>query len=238
MATPQTILNGGTNHPASTDWLDTLEWIKTNTAETAIIASWWDYGYWITTLSERTTLIDNATISTWQIEKMAKIFFSTPDEGWKMLKDWDVDYVLIYVSGEKYQTFDQSQILYVIGAGGDEAKIPWFMTIAGIPLEKYMNPDMRSVKSSFYDETILGKMIPFTTIGYANFETNEQFENWNPGTVPVSIQNIAYYTDNSGPLELVYASPSFLSEQEGIMDAVLVYKINENYSPQIHPIQK
>jgi dolichyl-diphosphooligosaccharide---protein glycosyltransferase len=238
MATPQTILNGGTNHPASTDWLETLEWIKTNTAETAIIASWWDYGYWITTLSERTTLIDNATISTWQIEKMAKIFFSTPDEGWKMLKDWDVDYVLIYVSGEKYQTFDQNQILYVIGAGGDEAKISWFLNIAGIPLDKYMNPDMRSVKSSFYDETFLGKMIPFTTIGYANFETNEQFENWSPGTIPVSVTNITYYTDNSGPLELVYASPSFLNEKEGIMDAVLVYKINENYSPQIYPIQK
>ena len=57
-----------------------MEWIKLNTPENSKIASWWDYGYWITTLSERTTLIDNATISTWQIEKMAKIstdnFFS------------------------------------------------------------------------------------------------------------------------------------------------------------------
>jgi dolichyl-diphosphooligosaccharide---protein glycosyltransferase len=238
MATPQTILNGGTSHPASNDWLETLEWIKINTDENAIIASWWDYGYWITTLSERTTLIDNATISTWQIEKMAKIFFSTPDEGWKMLKDWNVDYVLIYVSGEKYETIDGDQILYVLGSGGDEAKIPWFLNIADLPLEKYMNPDLRSANSSFYDETFLGKMIPFLTLGYANLETNEQFEYWVAGTVPVSTKNITYYTDNSGPLELVYASSSFLNEQEGIMDAVLVYKINKNYSPQVHPIQK
>ena len=238
LATPQTILNGGTSHPAGNDWLETLEWIKVNTDEDAIIASWWDYGYWITALSERTTLIDNATISTWQIEQIAKIFLSNPDDGWNMLKDWDVDYVLIYVSGEKYETYDGNQILYVLGSGGDEAKIPWFLKIAGIPLEKYMNPDIRSPNNSFYDETLLGKMIPFSTLGYADLMTNEQSEKWINGYVPVSFKDIKYYTGNSGPLELVYASSSFLSEEQGIMDAVLVYKINKNYSPQVYPIQK
>ncbi len=48
-----------------------MEWIKLNTPENAVIASWWDYGYWITTLSDRTTIVDNATLSTKQIKKMA-----------------------------------------------------------------------------------------------------------------------------------------------------------------------
>ena len=58
---PPTILNGGTSYPPSNDWVETLEWIKLNTPEDSVVASWWDYGYWISTVAERTTLIDNAT---------------------------------------------------------------------------------------------------------------------------------------------------------------------------------
>ena len=235
--TPQTILNGGTNHSASDNWLETLEWIKMNTDEDAIIASWWDYGYWITTLSERTTLVDNATISTWQIEKIAKIFITNPDEGWKMLKNWDVNYVVIFVSGEKFSTGVENEFLYVLGAGGDESKLPWFMKIAGIPFQNYMNLDGRSANYNFYNETFLGKMIPFSILGYANLETGEEFENWVDGTVQVSAKDIKYNSEND-PLQLVYSSSSFTNNIAGPMDAVLVYKINENYSPQVYPIQK
>lgn len=235
--TPQTILNGGTSHPASTNWLDTLEWIKLNTPENAIIASWWDYGYWITTLSERTTLIDNATISTWQIERVAKIFLSSPDEGWKMLEEWDVDYVVIFVSGEKYPTANENEFLYVLGGGGDVSKLPWFMKIAGIPIEKYMNPDLRTANNNFYNETLLGKLIPFNTLGYANVQTQEQFDTWINGSVQVSVKDIKYNSEND-PLELVYASSSYTDNESGPMDAVFVYKINKNYTTSIHPIQE
>ena len=55
--TPPTILNGGTAfHVSTNDWLDALEWIKNNTPKDAVVASWWDYGYWIQTLGERATL--------------------------------------------------------------------------------------------------------------------------------------------------------------------------------------
>ena len=72
-------MTGASAYPPSNDWLESLEWIKMNTPENAKIASWWDYGYWITTLSERTTFIDNATLGTWQIQKMANIFFNNPN---------------------------------------------------------------------------------------------------------------------------------------------------------------
>ena len=226
---PQTILNGGTNHPPNNNWLETLEWVKINTPENAIISSWWDYGYWITALSDRTTLIDNATLSTWQIEKMAEIFMSNPDDSWKILNDWNVDYVMIFVSGEKYPSND-GEILYVLGNGGDESKIFWFMNIAGVPLEKYLNPDFKSANSSFYDETLLGNLIPFTTIGYADIQSQDQSLNWVNGYVQVSIKDIKYTSDDN-PLQLVYASSSFTDETPGPMDAVFVYKINKNYSP-------
>ena len=203
----------------------------------AIIASWWDYGYWITALSERTTLVDNATISTWQIEKVAKIFLSNPDEGWKMLQDWNVDYVVIFVSGEKFPTTEPDEFLYVLGSGGDESKIPWFMKIAEIPIQNYMDPDGRTANYNFYSETLLGKMMPFSPLGYANAQTGEEFKNWVPGSVQVSGKNIKYYSENH-PLQLVYSSSSFTNEKTGPMDAVFVYKINKNYSPQEYPIQK
>ena len=62
---PPTILNGGTGFTIATnDWLDALDWIKNNTPKDAVIASWWDYCYLITTMGERTTLVDNATLNT------------------------------------------------------------------------------------------------------------------------------------------------------------------------------
>ena len=41
-----------------------MEWIKNNTPKDAVVAAWWDYGYWISTMGERATLADNSTIST------------------------------------------------------------------------------------------------------------------------------------------------------------------------------
>ena len=82
-----TILNGGTpyNSLVSYDFIDAMTWIKQNTPEDSVIASWWDYGYWITTLSDRTTLIDNATLIDWQIQKVAFSFLTSPENSWNIL---------------------------------------------------------------------------------------------------------------------------------------------------------
>ena len=96
---PPVIMTGGTSNPPTSDWLDTLTWIKMNTPENAVIASWWDYGYWITTLSDRSTLVDNATLGTGQIKTMAKILMNSPDDSWNILKEMNVDYVVVFVAG-------------------------------------------------------------------------------------------------------------------------------------------
>ena len=90
--TPAVILNGGSTYNVATnDWIESLEWIKLNTPSDSIILSWWDYGYWITTISERTTLVDNATIDSKQIQKVANILLSPPDDAWNMLQETDSD---------------------------------------------------------------------------------------------------------------------------------------------------
>ena len=228
---PPTILNGGTAYQVATDdWLETLEWIKVNTPQDAVIASWWDYGYWITTMSERTTLADNATIDSIQIEKIAKMFLSTPDDAWLMLQEMDSDYVLIFVAGEKLNA-DSSQSLYRLDGGGDESKKQWFMRIAGLDETKYLHPDGISGTDYFWNETLLGKMFPFTLFKYVNPNNpNQQSETYVRGMIPIYEKNIKYTADGDGPLKLVYASSSYIEEKIGPIIGVFVYEVNDNYT--------
>jgi len=101
-----TIYNGGSFFPiTNNDWAHAMTWLKHNTHEDSVIASWWDYGYWITTLSDRTTIIDNATLIDWQIKKMAYSLITTPDNSWHILNsDSSVD-VSKYLGDEKIIEF-------------------------------------------------------------------------------------------------------------------------------------
>jgi len=85
-----TILVGATHSQVSSDdWFHATSWIKENTPTDSVIFAWWDYGYWIQTLGERATLVDNSTLVDWQIEKVARTFMSSPEDAWVIL---DSDY--------------------------------------------------------------------------------------------------------------------------------------------------
>ena len=225
---PATILNGGTGYKVATnDWKDSLEWIKLNTPSDSIILSWWDYGYWITTMSERTTVVDNSTIDSKQIQKVANIFLSSPDEAWNMLQETGSDYVVIFVAGQKFQTTDEN-LLYLLEGGGDESKKMWFMKIAGVPIEKYLHSDGFSGTDYFWNETLLGKMIPFSLVAYTH-PNNQIFPTYVPGFIGIYTNDIKYPEDGNGPLKLVYASSSFTEQKPGTMIGVFVYEVNKNY---------
>ena len=237
-----TVFSGGTSYVLSTnDWLVTLDWIKNNTPEDSIIGSWWDYGYWIQTLADRTTLIDNATLNGNMIEKFAAMFLSTPDDAFNMLNERDVDYLLLFVAGEKLQwESSEGDSIYVLNGGGDESKKQWFMRIAKIqqedgiiqfPFEKYSNPDGLTGTNYFWNETLLGNAIPFKPLVWYNENTGQQSTSFQPGFVPLSIKEIRYDSEGNTPLNLVYASPSFTNDNIGIFHAVLVFEINKTYDP-------
>ena len=83
---PFVIQNGGTQYlTATNDWAYSMQWLKENTPKDAVIAAWWDYGYWISALSERATISDNSTLLEYQIKKTALAYLSTPDNAWKIL---------------------------------------------------------------------------------------------------------------------------------------------------------
>ena len=227
--TPPIIFTGATNNPPTDDWLDTLEWIKLNTPENAVIASWWDYGYWIQTLAERTTFVDNSTLIDSRIQHMAKILMGAPNDSWNMLKEMNADYVLVFLSAQKINDNSEDK-LYVLSGGGEESKVVWFARIAELPVEKYLYSDGITGTNYFNEQTLLGKMIPFTTALYYNPDTEENSAIYKPGFVEIVRKNIEYDSD-SDPFKLVYASPSFMNEKVGHMNIVLIYEINKNYIP-------
>ena len=228
---PPTILTGGTQFQVATDdWKDSLEWIKLNTPKDSVVAAWWDYGYWITTLSERSTLADNATIDTKRIQNIAKSFLATPDESWHMLNEMGADYVVIFIAGEKLNVDHEGMPLYILGGGGDESKKQWFMRIAEEPVEKYVHTDGITGTDYFWNETLLGKMIPFTTLAYHNFQTQQQSETFVPGFTAILTPEIKYLADEDGPFKFVYASPSVTNAKNGPMIGVFVYEVNKDYT--------
>jgi dolichyl-diphosphooligosaccharide--protein glycosyltransferase len=103
-----------------------MQWLKENTPEDAVIAAWWDYGYWISTLGERKTLADNSTVLDWQIRKIAATYMSTPEDAWQILtSDVKTDVGSYYVTlpndvtyptrptGEEY-TMDDAKFDYFL----------------------------------------------------------------------------------------------------------------------------
>ena len=229
---PPTILNGGTAYPVSTnDWTESMEWIKNNTPKDAVIASWWDYGYWISTLGERASIADNSTLSTSIIQNLAKMLLSSPDQAWKMLTEMQADYVVVFVSGQRLAVDNDDQALYVLRGGGDESKKQWFIRIAEEPLPKYLESDGMSGTDYFWNETLLGKMLPFTPLAYVNFQTNQQSATYQPGFTPIYVKDIKYPSDSNGPLRLVHASPSFDAGKGQHMIGVFIYQVNKDFVP-------
>ena len=230
------ILYGGSYLLAPTnDWPDAMLWLKTETPENAKILSWWDYGYWIETLGDRTTYADNATLDTQIIKKTAQMFYSSPDSAWKELVAIDADYVLIWVTAERVVS-SSNVPMYLLGiGGGDETKRFWFAKVAQAPLEKYFFDDLVSGPNAFWHDTFLGKMIPFSPVLYLDPVHEKSYRQYQPNTVAVYAKDYKFSSNPidalDEPLQLVYTSPSFDRTDDGEISGVIIYKVNKDYKP-------
>ena len=301
-----TILSGGSQYRSFTsdDWTIAMTWVKENTPEDSVIAAWWDYGYWITTLSDRATLIDNATLIDWQIKKLAYTYMTNPHGSWHILgssyttdispylgddnitffggyrpneyrdannelqfmetdewnktfgdectpifkseakrlgvpekscnpitKGMDADYVLIYLNGERFYTQGSNVPLYTLEGGGDDSKKSWFAKVANRQVSQYVESDGITPTKYLMEETLFGKLTPFSIIKYVEPNTGRTFDQYRDGFIPVYVNDLKYVDPQNDPFILVYASPSYYSAESGIMSAILIYKINPDYNP-------
>ena len=105
------------------DYREAYYWLKQNTAPDANIMSWWDYGYQITGMANRTVLVDNNTWNNTHIATVGKAFASTEEEGYHIARFLGADYVLVIFGG-------------VTNFSGDDiSKFLWMIRIAGKSFE-------------------------------------------------------------------------------------------------------
>jgi len=133
------------------DWLQAFSWIRSNTPEDAVVVSWWDYGYWIEAMANRTTLADGATMNTWQIANIAKAMVLPQNESIKILEKYGADYIVVFV------TFNPNNPQEEWGYG-DNAKWRWMVNIGGFNESDYIDFQTGQYKDKYYETTIYNLM--------------------------------------------------------------------------------
>jgi dolichyl-diphosphooligosaccharide--protein glycosyltransferase len=231
---PVSIANAGTNYKLELpDWREALAWIKDNTPEDAVVIAWWDYGYWITVMGNRTTLADNATINSTKIAQIARLFMSNETQAASILKNMLRDpkdpsrlrpcYIVAFVAGQKLST--QGFDYYILGGGGDESKKQWFIRIGGLNMTQFLYEDEFTPKPYFWENTILGKMWPFEFLQFVDRSGRPQTSEYKPGYIALYTKQLKY-TEEGDLLKLVFKSSSLDNPSEGVFAAVLIYEVH------------
>lgn len=219
------------------DWLQALTWISQNTPQNAKIISWWDYGYWISVMGNRTTFIDNDTLNSTRMAEVATMFLSNVTTASKLVSDMGGNYVVVFLTLRQLGFGGYYTLGRVYSVGGDDGKFDAMATIARINLtsEGLLNPYNLMPTNSFFTNTTLGRMFPLSPQGYAEINPSTQqvvniIPNYDPTAASTYIELPIYtlsqnFPPGSHPFELVYQS-SGTPDSQGFIAQVFIYKYN------------
>lgn len=77
--------------------------------------SWWDYGYQITAMANRTILVDNNTWNNTHISRVGQAMSLGEDEAYEIMRELDVDYVLVIFGGVVgYSSDGKTNMFYIL----------------------------------------------------------------------------------------------------------------------------
>merc|ERR1719381_33647 len=101
------------------DFREAYWWLRMNTDEDAKVMSWWDYGYQITAMANRTIIVDNNTWNNTHISRVGQAMASTEDKAYEIMQELDVNYVLVIFGGlTGYSSDDINKFLWMVRIGG------------------------------------------------------------------------------------------------------------------------
>lgn len=132
------------------DYREAYYWLRQNTPQNAKIMSWWDYGYQIGGMADRPTLVDNNTWNNTHIATVGKAMSSREEVSYPILRQHDVDYVLVVFGGLLgYSGDDINKFLWMVriaeGIWPDEVKEREFFTPRGeYRVDDLATPTMRN----------------------------------------------------------------------------------------------
>jgi dolichyl-diphosphooligosaccharide--protein glycosyltransferase len=128
------------------DWPEAFEWIRANVSDDEIICSWWDYGYWITAMTGKTTMADGATQSQNQISNIGKIMMLRPNESLPILERYGVDFILVFFTADP-DTGQEWQY-------GDNVKWQWMVNIGGLNITDYIDYEKGQYTMTYVESTL------------------------------------------------------------------------------------
>ncbi|PWY72490.1 STT3 subunit of Oligosaccharyl transferase [Aspergillus sclerotioniger CBS 115572] len=180
------------------DYREAYYWLRQNTAHNAKIMSWWDYGYQIGGMADRPTLVDNNTWNNTHIATVGKAMSSREEVSYPILRQHDVDYVLVVFGGLLgYSGDDINKFLWMVriaeGIWPDEVKERDFFTARGeYRVDDGATPTMRNslmYKMSYYNfnslfqpgqavDRVRGSRLPAEGPQLSTLEEAFTSENW------------------------------------------------------------
>ncbi|MDI9643666.1 MAG: STT3 domain-containing protein [Candidatus Verstraetearchaeota archaeon] len=190
------------------DWIEAIAWIRDNVPEDAVIGCWWDYGYWINVMANKSVIDDNATINGTQIALVAKAFLNNESVSLEIFKQLNVSYVVVY---EPFTIVSTSPLLglppwYITG---DFEKSTAMMVWAGYNSSEYIASVPINLGGSYVNYPLpAGAKAANTTLYQLLFYPYREAYN---STLGIKITAPEHY-------KLVFISPS--------NGWVMVYKIN------------
>ncbi|QPG77277.1 oligosaccharyl transferase stt3 subunit [Brettanomyces nanus] len=100
------------------DFREAYYWLRMNTADDSKVMAWWDYGYQIGGMADRTTFVDNNTWNNTHIATVGKAMAVDERQSEVIMRRLGVDYVLVIFGG-------------VLGYSGDDInKFLWMVRIS------------------------------------------------------------------------------------------------------------
>jgi len=122
-------------------WLKALEYIRNNLPGDAVVNAWWDYGYWITVVGNRTSVCDNATLNGTQIKLMAWALMGNETYAAdiflnKFREPPNAIYLLTFEVFYHVKTKTGEDLL-VIWSGGDISKSMAIVSVGGLNATEY-----------------------------------------------------------------------------------------------------
>lgn len=185
-----------------TDWPEAMEYVNLYFPKNAVIVSWWDYGYWITTLGKRATVADGATMNKTQIAMIGYAFMAPNiTETLRVLRKFRATHILVYFG------------LFQQGLGGDENKWIWMVRIAAdvfgndtINPDDYYNETGGEVKPMFFNSTIYKLLVyrepggPYAqVVQHALYNPQSAYYEWSkhmPGPDDLKFLELEYISTN------------------------------------------
>jgi len=120
-SSPSVVLQArrGPNPIIFDDFREAYQWLYHNTEQEDKVLSWWDYGYQMTGMGNKTVIVDNNTRNNTHIATVGLVLASDEEHAYQIARRLDVKYLLVVFGGLiGYSSDDINKFLWMVRISG------------------------------------------------------------------------------------------------------------------------